>query len=85
MQNLQADNQRILQEARMERDNMLKMHVKLKKKNDCWFKTEAQAQGLKWLTSKSSNESEKKMQYGWIETQVSTLSLSCRKIIERQI
>jgi F-type H+-transporting ATPase subunit b len=26
MQNLQADNQRILQEARMERDNMLKMH-----------------------------------------------------------
>jgi F-type H+-transporting ATPase subunit b len=32
MQNLQADNQRILQEARMERDNMLKMHVKLKRK-----------------------------------------------------
>jgi hypothetical protein len=29
---LQADNQRILQEARMERDNMLKMHVKLKRK-----------------------------------------------------
>jgi F-type H+-transporting ATPase subunit b len=33
MQNLQADNQRILQEARMERDNMLK-DAKLKK-NDC--------------------------------------------------
>jgi F-type H+-transporting ATPase subunit b len=30
MQN-NADNQRILQEARMERDNMLKMHVKLDK------------------------------------------------------
>jgi F-type H+-transporting ATPase subunit b len=27
-----SDNQRILQEARMERDNMLKMHVKLKRK-----------------------------------------------------
>jgi F-type H+-transporting ATPase subunit b len=30
MQNLQADNQRILQEARMERDNMLKMQIKEK-------------------------------------------------------
>jgi F-type H+-transporting ATPase subunit b len=30
MQNLQADNQRILQEARMERDNMLKMELKRK-------------------------------------------------------
>jgi F-type H+-transporting ATPase subunit b len=30
--NLHADNQRILQEARMERDNMLKMHVKLRTK-----------------------------------------------------
>jgi F-type H+-transporting ATPase subunit b len=34
MQNLTADNQRILQEARMERDTLLKMHVKLEK-NDC--------------------------------------------------
>jgi F0F1-type ATP synthase membrane subunit b/b' len=34
MQNLQADNQRILQEARMERDNMLKDAREIKE-NDC--------------------------------------------------
>jgi F-type H+-transporting ATPase subunit b len=32
MQNLQADNQRILQEARMERDNMLKDAREIKEK-----------------------------------------------------
>jgi F-type H+-transporting ATPase subunit b len=32
MQNLQADNQRILQEARMERDNMLKDAREIKRK-----------------------------------------------------
>jgi F-type H+-transporting ATPase subunit b len=32
MQNLQADNQRILQEARLERDNMLKEAREMKEK-----------------------------------------------------
>ena len=47
MQNLQADNQRILQEARLERDGMLKEAREIKEKMIADSKTEAQAQGLK--------------------------------------
>jgi F-type H+-transporting ATPase subunit b len=47
MQNLQADNQRILQEARLERDNMLKEAREMKEKWLLMLKNEAQVQGLK--------------------------------------
>src|SRR5688500_2808978 len=47
MQNLQADNQRILQEARMERDALLKEAREMKEKMIADSKTEAQAAGLK--------------------------------------
>lgn len=49
MQNLQADNQRILQEARLERDNMLKDAREMKEKMVDDAKTEAQAQGQKMI------------------------------------
>ena len=49
MQNLQADNQRILQEARMERDSLLKDAREMKDKMVADAKNEAQAQGLKMI------------------------------------
>ena len=77
MQNLQADNQRILQEARMERDNMLKDAREIKEKMIADSKDEAQAQGLKMIEqAKAAIESEKNAAMAELKLQVSTLSLS---------
>jgi F-type H+-transporting ATPase subunit b len=77
MQNLQADNQRILQEARMERDNMLKDAREIKEKMIADSKTEAQAQGLQMIEqAKAAIESEKNAAMAELKLQVSTLSLS---------
>ncbi|MGO4817131.1 F0F1 ATP synthase subunit B [Flavobacterium sp. W22_SRS_FP1] len=77
MQNLQADNQRILQEARMERDNMLKDAREIKDKMIADSKTEAQAQGLQMIEqAKAAIESEKNAAMAELKLQVSTLSLS---------
>lgn len=77
MQNLQADNQRILQEARMERDNMLKDAREIKEKMIADSKEEAQAQGLKMIEqAKAAIESEKNAAMAELKLQVSTLSLS---------
>ena len=60
MQNLQADNQRILQEARLERDNMLKEAREMKEKMVADAKNEAQVQGSKMIEqAKAAIESEK--------------------------
>jgi F-type H+-transporting ATPase subunit b len=76
MQNLQADNQRILQEARMERDNMLKDAREIKEKMIADSKEEAQAQGLKMIEqAKAAIESEKNAAMAELKLQVSTLSL----------
>jgi F-type H+-transporting ATPase subunit b len=77
MQNLQADNQRILQEARMERDSMLKDAREIKEKMIADSKDEAQAQGLKIIEqAKAAIESEKNAAMAELKLQVSTLSLS---------
>jgi F-type H+-transporting ATPase subunit b len=77
MQNLQADNQRILQEARLERDNMLKDAREMKEKMVEDAKTEAQAQGQKMIEqAKAAIESEKNAAMAELKLQVSTLSLS---------
>jgi F-type H+-transporting ATPase subunit b len=77
MQNLQADNQRILQEARMERDNMLKDAREIKEKMIADSKEEAQAQGLKMIEqAKAAIESEKNAAMAELKLQVATLSLS---------
>lgn len=77
MQNLQADNQRILQEARLERDNMLKDAREMKDKMVAEAKNEAQAQGLKMIEqAKAAIESEKNAAMAELKLQVSTLSLS---------
>jgi F-type H+-transporting ATPase subunit b len=77
MQNLQADNQRILQEARLERDNMLKDAREIKEKMVADAKNEAQTQGLKMIEqAKAAIESEKNAAMAELKLQVSTLSLS---------
>ena len=76
MANLQADNQRILQEARMERDTMLKEAREMKEKMIADSKTEAQAQGLKMIEqAKAAIESEKNLAMAELKSQVSSLSL----------
>ena len=73
---LQADNQRILQEARVERDTMLKEAREMKEKMIADSKTEAQAQGLKMIEqAKAAIEGEKNAAMAELKTQVSTLSL----------
>lgn len=51
--NLQADNQRILQEARAERDTLLKDARDIKEKMLADAKSEAQAQGQKLIDRRS--------------------------------
>ena len=76
MQNLQADNQRILQEARMERDSLLKDAREMKDKIVADAKNEAQAQGLKMIEqAKAAIESEKNAAMAELKLHVSTLSL----------
>jgi len=77
MQSLQADNQRILQEARLERDNMLKEAREMKEKMVADAKNEAQVQGLKMIEqAKVAIEGEKNAAMAELKLQVSTLSLS---------
>jgi F-type H+-transporting ATPase subunit b len=87
MQNLQADNQRILQEARLERDNMLKEAREMKEKMVDDAKTEAQVQGQKMIDqAKAAIESEKNAAMAELKLQVSTLSLSiAEKILKDEL
>ena len=76
MQNLQADNQRILQEARLERDAMLKDAREMKEKMVADAKNEAQAQGLNMIEqAKAAIEGEKNAALAELKSQVATLSL----------
>ena len=87
MQNLQADNQRILHEARMERDNMLKDAREIKEKMIADSKTEAQAQGLQMIEqAKAAIESEKNAAMAELKLQVSNLSLSiAEKLLKEEL
>jgi F-type H+-transporting ATPase subunit b len=87
MQNLQADNQRILQEARLERDNMLKEAREMKEKMVDDAKTEAQVQGQKMIEqAKAAIESEKNAAMAELKLQVSTLSLSiAEKLLKEEL
>lgn len=77
MQNLTADNERILQEARMERDALLKEAREMKEKMIADSKQEAQVQGEKMIAqAKAAIETEKNVAMAELKSQVSTLSLS---------
>jgi F-type H+-transporting ATPase subunit b len=76
MLNLQSDNQRILQEARLERDSLLKDAREMKEKMILDAKNEAQVQGLNMIEqAKSAIESEKNAAMAELKLHVATLSL----------
>ena len=76
MQNLQASNERILQEARLERDSLLKDAREIKEKMIADAKEEAQTQGLRMIEqAKASIESEKNAAMAELKSHVSSLSL----------
>jgi len=76
MENLNADNQRILNEARAERDAMLKDAREMKEKMVSDAKNEAQAAGQKMIEqAKAAIESEKNAAMADLKAQVSSLSL----------
>lgn len=87
MQNLQADNQRILNEARAERDAMLKEAREMKEQMIAESKNEAQAQGQKMIEqAKAAIESEKNAAMAELKSQVSTLSLSiAEKLLKEEL
>jgi F-type H+-transporting ATPase subunit b len=76
MENLQSDNQRILQEARLERDAMLKEAREMKEKVIADSKSQAQAEGQKMIEqAKAAIQSEKNAAMAELKSQVSSLSL----------
>lgn len=76
MQNLTADNERILQEARMERDVLLKEAREMKEKMIADSKHEAQIQGERMIEqAKAAIEAEKNAAMAELKSQVSSLSL----------
>jgi len=87
MKNLQSDNQRILQEARMERDAMLKDASEMKQKMIADSKTEAQAVGLKMIEqAKTAIETEKNAAMAELKAQVSNLSIEiAEKILKDEL
>ena len=76
MQNLTADNERILQEARMERDALLKEAREMKDKMIADSKQEAQLQGERMIEqAKTAIAAEKNAAMAELKAQVSSLSL----------
>jgi len=76
MLNLKADNEKLLAEARAERDLMMKEAREIKEKMIADAKTEAQTQGEKMMdAAKAAIESEKNAAMAQLKNQVSSLSL----------
>ncbi|KFF17984.1 F0F1 ATP synthase subunit B [Flavobacterium hydatis] len=87
MQNLTADNERILKEARAERDAMLKEAREMKEQIIAESKNEAQEQGQKLIAqAKAAIENEKNAAMAELKSQVSTLSLSiAEKLLKEEL
>lgn len=87
MQNLTADNERILQEARMERDALLKDAREMKDKMIADSKHEAQLQGERMIEqAKAAIESEKNAAMAELKSQVSSLSLEiAEKLLKEEL
>ena len=76
MQNLKSDNEKLIAEARLERDAMMKEAREIKDKMINDAKTEAQVAGQKMIEqAKASIQSEKNAAMAELKAQVSTLSL----------
>lgn len=87
MQNLQADNEKLLAEARAERDNMLKEAREMKDKMVADAKAEAQAQGEKMIAqAKATIDSEKNAAMAELKSHVSSLSIEiAEKLLKEEL
>ncbi len=87
MQNLQADNEKLLAEARAERDTMLKEAREMKDKMVADAKAEAQTQGEKMIAqAKATIDSEKNAAMAELKSQVSTLSIEiAEKLLKEEL
>lgn len=85
MQNLKADNEKLLAEARAERDLMMKEAREIKDAMIADAKSEAQAQGDKMIeNAKAAIESEKNAAMAELKNQVSSLSLEIAEKLLRE-
>ena len=87
MENLQADNQKLLQEARMERETMLKEAREMKTKMIDDAKTEAQIQANKMIEqAQVAIESEKKSAMAELKSQVALMSIEiAEKVVQNEL
>lgn len=87
MQNLQADNDRLLKEARAEREAMLKEARDIKAKMIADAKDEAQVQANQMIeAAQSAIESEKRLAMTEFKNQVATLSLEiAEKVVRKEL
>ena len=87
MQNLRSDNEKLLAEARLERDNMMKEAREIKEKMISDAKSEAQVAGQKMIEqAKATIESEKNAALAELKAQVSTLSLDiAEKLLKEEL
>lgn len=84
MQNLQADNERILKEARAEREAMLKEARELKSKMIADAKDEAQTQASKMIEqAQTAIESEKKAAMAELKNHVAGLAVDIAEKVVR--
>ena len=85
MQNLQADNQKLLKEARAEREEMLKEARDIKNKMIEDAKGEAQTQANKMIAqAQEAIEGEKKAAMAELKSQVAGLSLQIAEKVVRE-
>jgi len=87
MENLQADNQKLLKEAREERDAMLKEARELKAKMISDAKDEAQLEANKMISqAQAAIESEKKAAVAELKSQVAVLSVDiAEKVVKSEL
>lgn len=87
MQNLTADNEKLLAEARAERDLMLKEAREMREKMIADSKTDAQAEGARMIEqAKTAIQAEKNAAMSELKAQVSTLSLEiAEKLLKTEL
>ncbi|TCK67770.1 ATP synthase F0 subcomplex B subunit [Winogradskyella wandonensis] len=87
MENLQADNQKLLQEARLERETMLKEARGLKAKIIADAEEEAQAQASKMIAqAQAAIDSEKKAAMAELKSHVAGLSIDiAEKVVGKEL
>jgi len=86
MQHLQADNERILKEARAEREALLKEARELKQKMIDDAKDEAKAQAAQIMTqAQAAIESEKQAAVAELKNQVAELSIGIAEKVTKEV